>query len=134
WSSDVCSSDITRTQYDFETGKIEGSIKNIIETVDESTLIMQNHENWILTNGASIERTVDGFDSKARLSDIHNPNMIPHSRFVNAKNIDMWDDWLAPILREYGGEWLRVWNPNAGNNIGAISPKIPDKIIAGETY
>src|SRR5699024_1717450 len=125
---------ITRTQYDFETGKIEGSIKNIIETVDESTLIMQNHENWILTNGASIERTVDGFDSKAWLSDIHNPNMIPHSRFVNAENIDLWDNWSAPLLTKYGDEWLRVRNMNSGNNIGAISPKIPDKITAGETY
>src|SRR5699024_11125058 len=111
---------VTNTQYDFETGEINGTIKNIIETVDESTLIMQNHENWILTNGASIERTVEGFESKAWSTDIHNPNMIPHSRFVNPGNIDLWENWSAPLLTKYGDEWLRVRNRDSGNNIGAI--------------
>src|SRR5699024_858515 len=70
---------ITKTEYDFETGEIQGTVKSILETVDESSLIIQNHEDWILTNGASIERTVDGFDSKAWLTDIHNPNIIAYS-------------------------------------------------------
>src|SRR5699024_8708688 len=78
--------------------------------------------------------TVDGYESIACYTDIHNPKMIPHSRFVNDDNIDMRDNWSAPLLRKYGDEWLRVWTTNASSNIGAISPKIPDKIIAGETY
>src|SRR5699024_2673564 len=125
---------ITKTQFDFETGEINGTIKSVLETVDESLIIIQNHEDWILTNGASIERTVEGFESKAWLTDIHNPNMIPHSRFVNPGNIDLWENWSAPLLTKYGDEWLRVRNRDSGNNIGAISPKIPDKITAGETY
>src|SRR5699024_4035669 len=125
---------VTKTQYDFDTGELDGRIKHVTSTVDGFEQTISNHENWILTNGASIEHTVDGFESKAWLTDIHNPNMIPHSRFVNADNIDMWDNWSAPLLRKYGDEWLRVWTTNASSNIGAISPKIPDKIIAGETY
>ncbi len=89
---------ITKTQYDFETGEIEGTIKNVLETVDESSLIIQNHENWILTNGASIERTVDGFDSKAWLSDIHNPNIIPYSAVHLPEQYEKWTSANATII------------------------------------
>ena len=125
---------ITKTQYDFETGEMSGTIKSVLETVDESLLIIQNHEDWVLTNGASIERTVDGFESKAWLTDIHNPNMIPHSRFVNPENIERWADRAAPLMTKHGDEWLQVRSTNSLALIGAESPKIPDKIISGETY
>src|SRR5699024_7719719 len=46
---------ITKSQFDFETGEINGTIKSVVETVDESLIIIQNHEDWILTSGASIE-------------------------------------------------------------------------------
>ena len=125
---------ITRSEYDFKTGEIEGTIKTVLETVDESSLIIQNHEDWILTNGASIERTVDGFESKAWLTDIHKPNMIPYSRFVVEENIDMWTGRQAPLLSKHGDEWLQIRNTNSVGYLGVDSPNIPDKITSGETY
>lgn len=125
---------VTRTEYDFKTGEIDGTIKTVLETVDESSLIIQNHEDWILTNGASIERTVDGFESKAWLTDIHKPNMIPYSRFVVEENIDMWTGRQAPLLSKHGDEWLQIRNTNSVGYLGVDSPNIPDKITRGETY
>lgn len=124
---------ITRTEYDFSTGEIEGSLKSIIETVDESTLIMQNHENWILTNGASIERTVEGFDSKAWLTDIHNPNMIPHSAVQDIDSRLMWDLSLVNSTGSSYTDWMAARHTVAPRSyIGVRSPEF--EVVAGESY
>src|SRR5699024_9619141 len=41
---------ISRTEYDNRTGEIDGTIRQIKETVDESTSIIANHEDFITTN------------------------------------------------------------------------------------
>lgn len=121
---------ITRTEYDFKTGEIDGTIKTVLETVDESSLIIQNHEDWILTNGASIERTVDGFESKAWLSDIHNPNLMSFSDVTKQSSRDIWDSpgsisYLASdgFIRMYG-------SPN--NSLSLHSPNV--ELSEGSRY
>src|SRR5699024_9708515 len=64
---------ITRTQYDFETGKIEGTVRNILETVDKSSNLIQNHEDWILAEGSHTVQMADLVSSEVWLNDIHNP-------------------------------------------------------------
>lgn len=123
---------ITRAQYNNKTGEIEGSIKSVLETVDESSLIIQNHENWILTNGASIERTVDGFDSKAWLADIHNPNMIPFSAVNLPEHRANWIALNAPAIGTSYGDWVHVRNANSGTVIGYESPSF--SVVEGEKY
>lgn len=123
---------ITKTQYDFETGEIEGTIKSVLETVGESSLIIQNHEDWILTNGASIERTVDGFESKAWLSDIHNPNIIPYSAVHLPGHYKHWTGVNTTIIGTSYQEWLRV---RTTDNVGTLSV-ISDyfNVVAGQQY
>ena len=123
---------VTKTQYDFETGEIEGTIKNVLETVDESSLIIQNHENWILTNGASIERTVDGFDSKAWLADIHNPNMIPYSAVHLPGHYKHWTGVNTTIIGTSYQEWLRVRTTDNVPTLSVISDYF--NVVAGQQY
>lgn len=125
---------ITKTEYNFKTGEIEGTIKSIQETVDISETLIQNHENWLLTNGSQVIQAAEEVSQKVWMSDIHNPNMIPSSRFINADNITQWTGRRAPLLYKHGDEWLQVRNTISDSHLGVISPKIPDKITAGETY
>src|SRR5699024_7323235 len=108
---------ITRSQYDFETGEIDGTVKSILETVDESSLIIQNHEDWILTNGSSIERTVDGFESKAWLSDIHNPNMLQYTDFKKREHVDRWRLISATAVGTSFGEYIVATTYNSSSSI-----------------
>ena len=123
---------ITRTQFDFETGETEGTIKSILETVDESSLIIQNHEDWILTNGSSIERTVDGFESKAWLSDIHNPNMLQYTDFTKREHVDRWRLVSATAVGTSYGEYILATTYNSSGSIAVRSRDV--SLIAGETY
>src|SRR5699024_3033173 len=54
--------------------------------------------------------------------------------FVNVGSIEKWSGWSAPLRTQYWDEWLRVRNTSTGSNLGAISPRLPDKIIEGQTY
>lgn len=125
---------ITRSEYDFKTGEIEGTIKSVLETVDISEALIQNHENWLLTNGSQVIQAAEEVSQKVWMSDIHNPNMIPSSRFINADNITQWTGRMSPLLTKHGDEWLQVRNTNSVGYLAVDSPKIPDKITAGETY
>src|SRR5699024_12081192 len=84
---------ITRSEYDFETGELDQYIKSVEETVEGNKTVLQRVEDWQTTNGASIEKTIYGFDQKVWLNDVANigANLIPQS--ANA-----WEDgglWLA---------------------------------------
>src|SRR5699024_12037856 len=72
---------ITRSEYDFDTGKLDQYIKSVDETVEGNKHVLQRVDNWQATNGASIEETVYGFDQKVWLNDISNigANLIPQS-------------------------------------------------------
>ena len=72
---------ITRTEYDFDTGVLDGTIREIRETVDESSSTIANHEEWFTTNGSNVLQTVDEVSSKVWNTDIANigANLIPMS-------------------------------------------------------
>lgn len=125
---------ITRTQYNFETGEIEGTIRNILETVDGRESIIQNHENWILTNGASVIESAEGFQSKAWLSDIHNPNMLSFANVTNGNHYEFWESLRADAHWVLNNEWIRVRATEsvARTYLGTYSPTF--EVIRGETY
>src|SRR5699024_818361 len=70
---------ITRSEYDFDTGKLDQYIKSVEETVEGNKQVLQRVDNWQATNGASIEETIYGFDQKVWLNDVANigANLIP---------------------------------------------------------
>src|SRR5699024_3002317 len=72
---------VTRSDFDFKTGKLDQYIKSVEETVEGSQTILQRVEDWQATNGASIEETVYGFNQKVWLNDVANigANLIPRS-------------------------------------------------------
>src|SRR5699024_6353381 len=72
---------ITRSEYDFDTGKIDQYIKSDEETVESNKQVLQRVDNQQATNGASIEETIYGFDQKVWLNDIADigANLIPLS-------------------------------------------------------
>ena len=63
---------ITKTQFNYETGELSGSIRDILETVEESSNLIVNHENWILNEGSHTLQMADLVSSKVwMLSLIH---------------------------------------------------------------
>ena len=123
---------ITRTEYDFDTNEIRGTIRSIEDTVDGYSSTISNHENWILTNGSSIERTVDGFDSKVWLSDIHNPNMFSYTDVTLVEHRRNWSGWNTSITGSAYNEFMRVRNTNSASHIGIISSDV--ELVSGVEY
>lgn len=72
---------ITRTEYNADTEVLGGTIKEITETVEESSTTITNHEEWFVTNGSNVLQTVDEVSSKVWTTDIASiqPNLIPQS-------------------------------------------------------
>ena len=124
---------VTKTQYNFDTGELDGRIKHVTSTVDGFEQIISNHENWILTNGASIEHTVDGFESKAWLSDIDNPNLIPHANVQLDNHRLQWDRNLASVTGQSYQDWMQVTHTASPRSYLAVySPEF--STVEGETY
>ena len=124
---------VTKTQYNFDTGELDGRIKHVTSTVDGFEQTISNHENWILTNGASIEHTVDGFESKAWLSDIDNPNIIPHSAVQNLESRVQWDRGLASATGQSYQDWMQVTHATSPRiYLAVFSPEF--STVEGETY
>ena len=123
---------ITRTEFDNITGQIDGTIRSITDTVDGVEDTIQNHENWILTNGSSIERTVDGFDSKVWLSDIHNPNMLSYTDITLVEHRRNWTGWNTNVTGPSYNEFMRVRNTDSTSHIGIISSDV--ELVSGMEY
>ena len=124
---------VTKTQYNFDTGELDGRIKHVTSTVDGFEQTISNHENWILTNGASIEHTVDGFESKAWLSDIDNPNIIPHASVQLNNHRLQWDRGLASATGQSYQDWMQVTHATSPRIYLAVySPEF--STVEGETY
>src|SRR5699024_9538651 len=124
---------VTKTQYNFDTGELDGRIKHVTSTVDGFEQTISNHENWILTNGASIEHTVDGFESKAWLSDIDNPNIIPHASVQLDNHRLQWDRGLASTTGQSYQDWMQVTHATSPRSYLAVySPEF--STVEGETY
>src|SRR5699024_2204578 len=71
----------TRNDFDFITGNLDQYIKSVESTVEGNKTVLQRVENWQVTNGASIEETVYGFNQKVWLNDVADigANLIPLS-------------------------------------------------------
>src|SRR5699024_9456275 len=79
---------ITRTEYDFDTGQINQTVRDIEETVDTSrNLIQEIQDLEIILRGSEAIQTVDGFQEKVWLNDFSEigANLIPQSE-------DVWED------------------------------------------
>src|SRR5699024_6222567 len=85
---------ITRTEYDFDTGQINQTVRDIEETVDTSrNLIQEIQDLEIIRRGSEAVQTVDGFLDKVWLNDFAEigANLIPQSS-------NAWEDgglWIA---------------------------------------
>lgn len=124
---------ITRTVYDSKTNEIEGTIRNIRNTVDSSESIISNHENWFLTNGSRVLQSADEVSSKVWLSDIHNPNIIPHSEVQILEHRIMWDRALTNVTGSSFVEWMHVRHTSVPRPYLAVySPKF--EVVEGQTY
>src|SRR5699024_7511548 len=125
---------ITRTEYDFKTDTLEGTIRNIRETVDTSESLIQNHDEWILTNGSHVLQTADEVSSKVWLSDIHNPNLLKFSAITRRDNYVFWDPLRTSAHWILNDEWLRVRTigSDAQNYFGVYSQEL--SLVKGETY
>src|SRR5699024_6056721 len=73
---------ITRTEYDFDTGQINQTVRDIEETVDTSRNLIQDIQNLeIIKRGSEAIQTVEGFEDKVWLNDFAEigANLIPQS-------------------------------------------------------
>src|SRR5699024_12117506 len=123
---------ITKTQFNYETGELSGSIPYILEPVDESSNLIVNHENWILKEGSHTLQMADLVSSKVWMSDIHNPNSIPFSAVHLSEHRQHWLGWQTNVIGTSYQEWVRVRNTNASTSLGYQSP--PIRLVAGEKY
>lgn len=95
---------ITRSEYNFDTGQVDQTIREIEETVDTSKNLIVDIQNYdVIKNGSEVMQTVDGFNQKVWMGDVANigANLLPQSSGA-------WEDgglWIGN-----GGE-----SPNASN-------------------
>src|SRR5699024_7407385 len=108
---------IARSEYDFDTGQVDQTIRDIEEKVDISRNMIVDIENYdVIKNGSEVMQTVRGFNQKVwdSASDI-GANLIPMS--ANA--------W------ESGTFWSSGSN---NNNSNGIRMKDYIEVIPGEQY
>src|SRR5699024_6651581 len=109
---------ITRTEYDFDTGQINQTVRDIEETVDTSRNLIQDIQDLeIIQRGSEAIQTVDGFLDKVWLNDFSEigANLIPQSS-------NAWEN---------GTFWSSGTN---NNNSGGIRTKDYIEVIPGEQY
>lgn len=72
---------ITKSQYNVETGQLDQYIKSVEENVEGNKLILQQVEDWQVTNGQSVLETVDAYERKIWLNDFSEigANLLPQS-------------------------------------------------------
>lgn len=126
---------ITRTVYNAFTDSINGTIRNITDTVDGYKSIITNHNNWITQNGSSILQTVDEVTSKIWKNDIHNSNIIPYTDVTNVDNYSRFTlvGSADSILLNYT-DWMRVrsWTGTPNSYMGVYTDYF--EIEAGKSY
>src|SRR5699024_119352 len=109
---------ITRTEYGFDTGQINQTVRDIEETVDTSRSLIQDIQDYeIIQRGSEAIQTVNGFLDKVWLNDFSEigANLIPQSS-------NAWED---------GG----FWDSGAINNTSrGIRTKDYIEVIPGERY
>src|SRR5699024_2493090 len=73
---------ITRSEYDFDTGNVDQTIREIEEKVDVYRNMIVDIENYdVIKNGSEVMQTVDGFNQKVWMNDVANigANLLPQS-------------------------------------------------------
>src|SRR5699024_7011847 len=108
---------ITRSEYDFDTGQVDQTIREIEEKVDISRNMIVDIENYdVIKNGSEVMQTVRGFNQKVwdSASEI-GANLIPMSS-------NAWED---------GTFWSSGSN---NNNSNGIRMKDYIEVIPGEKY
>src|SRR5699024_5290004 len=108
---------ITRSEYDFDTGQVNQTIRDIEERVDVSRNMIVEIENYdVIKNGSEVMQTVRGFNQKVwdSASEI-GANLIPMSS-------NAWED---------GTFWSSGSN---NNNSRGIRTKDYIEVIPGEQY
>src|SRR5699024_4709422 len=109
---------ITRTEYDFDTGQINQTVRDIEETVDTSRNLIQDIQDLeIIQRGSEAIQTVDGFLDKVWLNDFSEigANLIPQSS-------NAWENGT-------------FWSSGTNNNkSGGIRTKDYIEVIPGEQY
>src|SRR5699024_5300879 len=108
---------ITRSEYDFDTGQVNQTIRDIEERVDVSRNMIVDIENYdVIQNGSEVMQTVRGFNQKVwDTTQEIGANLIPMS--ANA-----WEDGT-------------FWSSGSHNNgSGGIRTKEYIEVIPGEKY
>src|SRR5699024_9919082 len=123
---------ISRTEYDNRTGEIDGTIRQIKETVDESTSIIANHEDFITTNGSSLLQTVDEVNSKVWMDDFVNPNMLRYTKVSDVNHRRQWEQNYVNVTGSSYVDWFRVRNTDSHTYIAVRSTEF--SIVEGEVY
>ena len=123
----------TKTEFDILSGDFTQFTNEYIETSEGVTRTLQEHDDWFIANGARMELTADGFDSKAWLADIHNPNLLTYTDFTKSDNINQWWGWGTSNVGIYE-DYMIVRNTNSSSNIAMRSSQLMDYVIPGETY
>src|SRR5699024_1145429 len=98
---------ITRSEYDFDTGQVDQTIRDIEEKVDISRNMIVDIENYdVIKNGSEVMQTVRGFNQKVWLNDFSevNPNLIPFADVSDRNNLSEWKMWNANanVVDSYG--------------------------------
>src|SRR5699024_9823369 len=123
---------ISRTEYDNRTGEIDGTIRQIKETVDESTSIIANHEDFITTNGSSLLQTVDEVNSMVRMDDFINLKMLWYTKVADVNHRRQWEHNYVNVTGSSYVDWSRVRNTNSNTYLAVRSTEF--SIDEGETY
>ncbi|KIH69947.1 phage tail spike protein [Salinicoccus roseus] len=110
----------------------ESQLSSFTQTVDSIETTVAGHDDWFNTHGSNAEQTIAGFERKAWLDDIVNPNLLSHTDITKVENRRQWSSFNAGVTGLTYGEYMRVRNTAAGSTLGIRSPNLA--LVEGEQY
>src|SRR5699024_5004880 len=131
---DGLKSKATKTEFDLLSGDFTQFTNEFTTTAERWESELQEHDNWLNSNGSNLLQMADRVQSKVWLNDFSevNPNLIPFADTSNRDNLTHWNMWNgnANAIDSYGEYVVR--STNSSSTLG-IESEVFD-VVAGDEF
>src|SRR5699024_339030 len=94
---DGLKSKATKTEFDLLSGDFTQFTNEFTTTAERLESELQEHDNWLNSNGSNLLQMADRVQSKVWMNDFSeiNPNLIPFADVSDSNNLSEWEMWNA---------------------------------------
>src|SRR5699024_3729776 len=131
---DGLKSKATKTEFDLLSGDFTQFTNEFTTTAERLESEIQQHDDWLNSNGSNLLQMADRVQSKVWLNDVSEigANLIPFADVSNPDNLDRWSLWNANADAVDSRGYYVVRSTDARGNIGTQSTVF--NLKEGETY